>query len=159
MNSDGRSPCQRAHTSVPHPPATPHTPTLDLPLTLYSILPLSSILIFTSSLSNWPPFLTYASHSRARYLLIPHFVFTCFFSIYSLEYLGSLLFPLLFFLSHTFLSYFGNNLLDINIYYPSSVFWYFLGPWESLLLNSQHRVLVPALLSSAQGHLGWLAGP
>ena len=69
----------------------------------------------------------------------------------------SIFFPL-FFLSHTFLSYFGNNLLGINIYYPSSIFWYFSGPWGSFLLNSQHKVLVPCpsfVCPRPPGLAGW----
>ena len=122
----------------------PTTPTLDLPLTLYSIPPLSFILIL---LLHFPPGF---AHFPCLYLsfwelslFMPRSIFIFFFSISSHEYLGSLVFP--FSLSSTPLL----PSLTLEIVSWSSIFithllifFWSLGNFP-LLLNSQHKVLVP----------------
>ena len=146
-------PCPRSKGSL----LLPLTPTLDLPLTLYSILPLSfiSFYFFTFFLAPFP----YLCLSfQERYLLIHHFVFMCFFSIYSLEYLGSLFFsPSSFFLilSSLTLEIVSWASIFITHHLSSDIF---LVPGGSLLLNSQHKVLVPCpsfVCPRPPGLAGW----
>ena len=148
-------PAHPAHAPLPHHPHP--RPTSD-PL-LHSTSFFHSR--FTSSLSSWPLFLTYASFQE-RYLLIHHFVFMCFFSIYSLEYLGSL-----FFSSASFFLILSSLTLEIVSW--ASIFIthhlssdIFLVPGGSLLLNSQHKVLVPCpsfLCPRPPGLAGWTLMP
>ena len=152
----------RLRPSCPHspPPPTlllPLTPTLDLPLTLYSILPLSFILIL---LLHFPlgPFsllmpLIPGTVSLDTSLCLHVFLF------HLLSWISWLsIFTPIFFLSYTFLSYFGNSLLDINIYYPSSVFWYFSGPWgiSSAKLTAQGAGSLPFFPLPKATWTGWL---
>ena len=154
-------PAHPAHAPLPHPPATPHPhprPTSD-PL-LHSTSFFHSR--FTSSLSSWLcPFS----------LLIPVFLGTVslypslclhFFLFHLLSWISWLSGLSLFFIFYppTFLSYFANSLLLINIYNPSSDI--FLVPGEPLPLNSQHKVLVPCpscLCPRPPGLAGWTLTP